>query len=113
MNATDARPVHVSQRDRDAAHEVPLGHLHRIVAADPPLGSAILRGLRDWEHGKVCSDVWVGAGGYRAGEWARLGQMGCRGAEDEGIWAGMVRGAWEGEETVKEEAPPPPPRPNH
>ena len=57
----------------------------------------------------------MGARRYRAGEWARLGQMGYTGADDEGIWAGMVGGDWEGDETVKEEHPPPPltPRPNH
>ena len=52
----------------------------------------------------------MGAGRYRAGEWARLGQMGYTGAEDEGIWAGMVGGDGEGEEAVKEESPPPPPK---
>ena len=86
---------------------MPLGHLHRLLAADPPLGWAILRGLRDWEQGRVCLEVWVGAGRYEAGEWARLGQMGYTGAEDEG----MVGGDWEGAEAVKEE--PPPPRFNH
>ena len=57
----------------------------------------------------------MGAGRYKAGEWARLGQMGYTGAEDEGISAAMVGGDWEGEETVKEETPPkakpPPPKP--
>ena len=92
INATDARPVNVSCRDRDAAHEVPLRHLHRLVTADPPLELAIWRGLRDWEQERVCSEVWVGAGRYRAGEWAGIGQMGYTGAEDAGIWAGMVGG---------------------
>ena len=44
----------------------------------------------------------MGAGRYKAGEWARLGQMGYTGAEDVGIRAAMVGGDWEGEETVKE-----------
>ena len=70
INATDTRPVHVSCRDRDAAHEVPLRHLHHLVAANLPLGLAILRGLRDWEQGRVCWEVWVGTGRYRAREWA-------------------------------------------
>ena len=54
----------------------------------------------------------MGKGRYRGAEWATLGQMGYTGAEDEGIWAGMVGSDWEGEETVKEEFPPTP-RPNH
>ena len=101
IHATDARPVCASLRDRDAAYEVPLWHLQRLVGVNPPLGLAILRELRDWEQGRVCSEVWVGAGRYRAGEWARLGQMGYTDAEDEGIWAGMAGADWEGEEAVK------------
>ena len=106
-NAGDARPVLVSWREANQAHEVPLGHLHRLLVSDPPLRLAILRRLRDWEQGRVCSEVWVGAGRYKAGEWAKLGQMGYSWAEDEAICAAMVGGDWEGEEAVKEESPPP------
>ena len=73
VSATDARPVRGSWHDRDEAHEVPTGHLHRLLAAVPPLGLAILRGLRDREQGRVCSEVWVGARRCRAREWATLG----------------------------------------
>ena len=90
VNAGDARPVGDLWRDCDDAHAVSLGHLHRLFAADPPLGLAILRGLKDWEQGRVCLDVSVGAGWYKVGEWARLGHMGYAGAEDEGIWAAMA-----------------------
>ena len=86
---------------------MPPGHLHRIVAADPPLGLAILRGPRNRKQGRVYLDVWMGAGRYNARECTRLRQMGYTGAEDEGIWVGMVGGDWEGEETLKEESPPP------
>ena len=74
--------MRVSSRDRKAAYELPFGHLRRLVAADPPLGWAIVRGLRDWEEKRVCSEVWVGEGRYTSGEWARLGQMGYTGVED-------------------------------
>ena len=67
MNVTDARPACVSWRDRHAAHEVPLGHLQRLLAPDPPVGLAILRGLRDWEQWRVYAEVWVGAGRCGAG----------------------------------------------
>ena len=80
INTTDTRPVRMSWRDRDASCEVPVGHLHRLVAAEPPLWRAILRWLRDWEQGRVCSEVWVGARRYRSGEWARVGQMGYTGS---------------------------------
>ena len=103
INATDAWPVRASLRNRDVAHELPLARLQRLVAADPPLALAISRGLRDWEQGRVSSDVCVGAGRYRAGEWAGLEYMGYTGAEDEG----MVGGEWEAEESVKQESPPP------
>ena len=62
INATDARPARVSWRDRNAAYEVPLGHLRRLVAADPRLGLRTLRGLRDCEQRRVCSEVWVQRG---------------------------------------------------
>ena len=39
---------------------------------------------------------------YRAGEWAKMGQVGYTGAEDEGVWERMVGIDWEGEEEVKE-----------
>ena len=83
----------------------------------PPLELAILNGLRDWEQGTVCSEVWLGAGRYKGREWARLGHMGCIGAEDEGVRAAMVGDDWEGEAwshppPLKRDSPPPPPKPS-
>ena len=51
----------------------------------------------------------------KAGEWAKMGQVGHIEAEDEGVWARMVGGDWEGEgeEELKEQNPPPRPWPNH
>ena len=57
---------------------------------------------------------------YRVGGWAKMGHVGYTWAEDEGVWAGMVGGDWEGEEEVKEvkeekpfptKAKAPPPKP--
>ena len=50
---------------------------------------------------------------YKAREWFTIGHLGYTRAEDEGLWAGMVGGDWEGEgeEELKEETPPPPPSP--
>ena len=106
MKKVVSRPLCVSWRGRDQAHEVHLGHLHRLIAADPPLGLASWRGLTDWEHRRVCSERWVGAQTYKAEEWPKLGHMGHTAAEDEGISVAMVGGDWEGEEAVKEEPPP-------
>ena len=47
VNATNARPIRVAWRDAEGSQEVPLGALRRIVARDPPLGLALLRGLHD------------------------------------------------------------------
>ena len=51
--------MRIAWRDRDQAQEVPLGSLHRLLATNPAKGLAIVRGLRNWEHGRVCSKVWV------------------------------------------------------
>ena len=78
VNATHARPIQVAWRDAQGSQEVPLGSLHRIVARDPPLGIALLRGLHDWETSRVVSGVWA-----RMQEvgYARGGRMrGCGGA---------------------------------
>ena len=47
VNATNARGIRVAWRDAEGSQEVPLGALHRIVARDPPLSLALLRGLYD------------------------------------------------------------------
>ena len=82
----------IACRDRDKARELPLGSLHRLLATDPAKGLEILRGLRHWEHGRVCSEVWVASERYRAGEWAKMQHVGHIGAEDEGVWAWRVGG---------------------
>ena len=61
MNATHARPVHVASRDAKGTPEIALGAFHRIVARDPALGLAILRGLREWVTAWVVSDSWATA----------------------------------------------------
>ena len=40
-------------------HELPLRGLHHLLAQDGGLGLAVLRGLWDWGHGRVCLEVWV------------------------------------------------------
>ena len=101
VHARDAQPVRIAWRDRDQAQELPLNSLHRLLATDPAKGLAILRDLRDWVHGRVCSEVWVASKQYTAREWAGMGQVGYTGAEDGGVWAGMVGGDWEREEEVR------------
>ena len=79
VNATNARPIRVAWRDVEGSEEVPLGSLHRIVAGDPPLGLALLRGLHNWETSRVVSGVWVAPRHFRPAEWARMQQVGYAG----------------------------------
>ena len=78
MNAGDARPVLVSWLDRDQAHEMAVGTSTASSGLSPPSGLAIFRGLRDWQQGRVCADVWVGAEGWG------VGQVGAHGI----VWGG-------------------------
>ena len=79
VNATNANPIRVAWRDAKGSQEVPLGSLHRIVARDPPLCSALLRGLEDWETSRVVSGVWVAPRHFRPAEWARMQEVGYAG----------------------------------
>ena len=72
MNARDAQPARISRHERDQAQELPAGSLHLLLAADPALWLAILRGSRDWKQGRVCSQVWVASKQYKAGVWATM-----------------------------------------
>ena len=100
VNATHARPVRVASRDAEGSQEVPLGSLHRIVARDPPLGLAILRGLHDWETSRVVSGVWVTSRHFRPSEWARMQKVGYAGGGGgiEGLWGSMGGGGVSDEE---------------
>ena len=93
-----------------------LGGLHKVLVQDPALGLAVLRGVKEWEHGRMCSELWGPSRPYKPTDWAHLAEMGWLGCEDGGIWREM--GVWEAKE-VKEERdrastttppnPPPPP----
>ena len=60
---------------------MPLGALHRIVARDPPLGLALLRGLHGLETSRVVTGVWVAPRHFWTGEWARMQEVGYAGGE--------------------------------
>ena len=91
-----------------------LGGLHKLLPQDPALGLAVLRGLKEWEHSRQCSQRWGPSRPYKPTSWAHLGEVGWLGCEDAALWRGM--GGGEGRE-VKEEreganitTPPQPPR---
>ena len=79
VSATNSELIRVAWRDTEGSQEVPLGSLHRIVARDPPLGLALLRGLHDWETSRVVSGVWVAPRHFRPAEWARMQKVGYAG----------------------------------
>ena len=101
VHAGDAWLERIAWCYYDQAQEPPLGRPRRLPATDPPKWLAILRVLGAWEHGRICSKVWVASQQYRAGEWARMSTWGIQAQRMRG-WAGMVGGDWEGEEEVKE-----------
>ena len=77
-----------------------LGGLHKLLAHDPALGLAVLRGLKEWEHGRQCAELWGPSRPYKPISWAHLGEVGWLECEDAALWRGM--GGEEGRE-VKEE----------
>ena len=79
VNATHAKFIRVAWRDAEASQKVSLGAVHRIVARDPSLGLALLRGLHNRETAHVVSGVWVTLRHFRPGEWARMQEVGYAG----------------------------------
>ena len=118
-NATNARPIRVAWRDAQGSQEVPLGALHRIVARDPPLGLALLRGLHGWEIACVVSGVWVSSRHFRPTEWAPMKEVGYagvggvrrRGRACEGVGSASRRRRGRGGASTTT-APNPPPKPS-
>ena len=115
VSATNARPIRVAWRDVEGSQDVPLGALHRIVARDPPLGLAVLRGLHNWETARVVSGVWVSSRHLRPKEWVRMREVGYAGGGDEEMWGSMagvvVSKGEEGGEGGGWRPPPPPQTP--
>ena len=119
VRADDVRPIRILWSDRDGDNSVGLGGVHKILARDPALGLALLRGLPDWEQGCVVSTTWGPARPYRPSTWLHMAEVGWVGCEEGDRWREM--GGGEGEErgnaattTPNPQAakpPPPPPEP--
>ena len=80
----------------------------------PPLGLAVLRGLKEWEHGRQCSELWGPSRPYKPTSCAHFGEVGRLGCEDAGLWLGMgvrdareVKAQREGTSTTTTPNPPP------
>ena len=88
MYGDDVRPVRVVWSVKDGERSVGLGGLHTLLAQDPALGLAVLRGLKEWEHGRQCSKLGP-LRPYKPCQWAHLGQVGWLQCEDAGLWWAM------------------------
>ena len=86
--------------NKDGERSVGLQGLHKLLAQDPALGLAVLRGLKEWEHNHQCTELWGPSRPYKPSQWAHLGEVGWLGCEDAGLWRGM--GAGEAKEVKKE-----------
>ena len=84
----------MSWREAEGSQEVPVGFLHRIVARDPPLGLALLRGLHDCETSRGMSSVWVMSRHFRPSEWAWMQEVGYAGGGGGGGVVGEHGSGW-------------------
>ena len=78
-------PVRVVWSDTHGERSLGLGGLHKLLAHDPGLGLAMLRGLKEWEHGRLCGELWGPSRPYKPTSWANLGEAGLLGCEDGAI----------------------------
>ena len=69
----DARSVRVVWSDKDGDRSVWLGGLHKFLAQDPALALAVLRRLKEWEHGCQGSELWGPLRPYKPIHRADLG----------------------------------------
>ena len=111
----DVRPVRVVWSDKHGERSVGLGELHKLLAQHAALGLAVLRRLKEYKHGRQCSELWGPSRPYKPTSWAHLGEVGWLGCEDAGLWRGMgggeareVKEEREGARTTTTPNPPPP-----
>ena len=65
-----------------------LGNLHKLFEENLALGLGVPRGLREWEHGRVCSAAWGPTRSYKPTAWARAKEVGYMRAQDEEVGGG-------------------------
>ena len=97
----NVRPVRIVWSDKDRERSVGLRGLHKLLAQYPALGLAVLRGLKKWEHGRQCSELWGPLRPCKSTSWAHLGEVGWLGCEDAGLWRGDGRWGGKGGEGRK------------
>ena len=69
-----------------------LGGLHKLLAQDYALGLVVLRGPREWGHGRICSELSGPSRAYIPSQWGHMAEVGWLGCEDGRIWREMGGG---------------------
>ena len=126
MCGDDVRPLRVMWGEKDGERSVGWGGLHTVLAGDLALRLTVLRGLKEWEHGCTCSDLWGPSQPYKPSQWAQVAEVDWLEYEDGRTWGEMgggevkeVKEEREGAKTtpkpqrqtpLQAQAPPPPPQ---
>ena len=77
----DVHPVRVVRSDEDGERSLGFGGLHKLLAQDRALVLALFRGLKEWEHGRQCSELRAPRGPkspLHGHTWGRQGGWGVR-----------------------------------
>ena len=90
MCGYDIRPIRVVWSNQDGEGNVGLRGLHKVLTQDAALWLVMLSGLKDWEYGPMCSELWGPLQPYKPSQWAHLAEVGWSGCED-----GGSGGRWE------------------
>ena len=89
MCGEDVPSIRVLCSDKDGVRSAGLEGLHKLPTQDPALGLAVLRGLKDCEHRRMCSEFWSPARPYKPSQWEHLPEVECLGCEEGRIWRAM------------------------
>ena len=60
-----------------------------LLVQERALGLAVLRGLKDWEHGRMCSELWGPSSPTKPSQWVHKAELWWLGCEDGKIWQEM------------------------
>ena len=111
----NVHPIYVVWSHKDGERSLGFGTLHQLLAQDPVLGLTVLRGLKEWEHGRMCCELWGSSRPYKPSQWAHFAAVGWLGCEGGRIWRQMKVGRQrkekqesEGASTTTTPIPPPP-----
>ena len=90
--------MRISWRNCKQPQELSSGSLHCLLATNPAVGLAVLKGLRGWGQDRARSNIWQMSEQFRAWDWARMAEVGYTRVVDRVWWAGMGGSSGEGQE---------------